>query len=58
MDTLAGDAEKIAAYLKRAEELRAVAERMTSPEARELLLNIAQDYARLAKALERKPGKD
>ena len=55
---MAGDAEKIAAYLKRAGELRAVAERMTSPEARELLLNIAQDYARLAKALERKPGKD
>jgi hypothetical protein len=51
---LAGDAEKIANYLTRAEELRAVAERMSSPEARELLLNIAQDYVRLAKALEKR----
>ena len=51
---MAGEEEKIAAYLKRAAELRAVAERMTSPEARELLLNIAQDYARLAKALEKR----
>lgn len=54
---MAGDAEKIAGYLKRAEELRAVAERMNSPEARELLLNISQDYVRLAKALEKKPQK-
>lgn len=55
---MAGDAEKIAAYLKRAEELRAVAERMTSPDARELLLNISQDYVRLARALEKRPQKD
>lgn len=55
---LAGDREKIAAYLKRAEELRAVAERMSSAEARELLLNISQDYVRLARALERKPQRD
>lgn len=57
MDTLAGDAEKIAGYVKRAEELRAVAERMNSPEARELLRNIAEDYVRLARALEKKPLK-
>ena len=54
-DTLAGDAQKIEAYLKRASELRAVAERMSSHEARELLLNISQDYLRLARALEKKP---
>lgn len=53
MDTLAGESEKIAAYLARAEDLRTVAQRMTSPEAKELLLNIAQDYLRLAKALEK-----
>jgi len=53
-DTLAGEADKITAYLKRAEELRAVAERMSSAEARELLLSISQDYVRLAKALERR----
>lgn len=57
MDTLAGDAEKIAGYVKRAEELRAVAERMNSPEAKELLRNIAEDYVRLARALEKKPLK-
>lgn len=56
--TLAGDAEKIAAYFKRAEELRAVAERMSSAEARELLLNISQDYVRLARALEKKLQRD
>lgn len=56
--TLAGDGEKIAAYLKRAEELRAVAERMSSAEARELLLNISQDYVRLARALEKKLQRD
>ena len=55
---MAGDAEKIAAYIKRAEELRAVAERMSSTEARELLLTIADDYARLARALEKRPRKD
>lgn len=54
---MAGDAEKIAGYVKRAEELRAVAERMNSPEARELLRNIAEDYVRLARALEKKPLK-
>lgn len=53
-NTLAGDAEKIAAYLKRAAELRAVAERMSSPEAKELLLSISQDYLRLARALEKR----
>ena len=51
---MAGDAEKIEAYLKRANELRAVAERMSSHEARELLLDISQDYVRLARALEKK----
>lgn len=51
---MAGDAEKIAAYLKRAAELRAVAERMSSPEAKELLLSISQDYLRLARALEKR----
>jgi hypothetical protein len=54
VDTLAGDSEKAAAYLKRAEELRAVAERMSSAEARELLLDIAEDYVRLARALEKR----
>lgn len=56
-NTLAGDAEKIAAYRSRAQELRAVAERMSSPEARDLLLDISEDYVRLARALERKPLK-
>lgn len=55
---MAGDEDKIAAYLKRAEQLRAVAERMSSAEARELLLNISQDYVRLARALEKKPQRD
>ena len=54
---MAGDAEKIAGYRARAEELRAVAKRMSSPEARELLLDISEDYVRLARALERKPLK-
>lgn len=57
-NTLAGDADKIAAYRKRADELRAVAERMSSPEAKDLLLNIAEDYVRLARALEKKPAKE
>lgn len=54
---MAGDTEKIAGYLKRAEELRAVADRMSSTEARELLLNIAQDYVRLARALEKRTAR-
>lgn len=57
VDTLAGDAENIAAYLERAQELRLMAERMTSPEARELLLSISQDYLRLARALEKRPDR-
>lgn len=54
---MAGDAEKIAGFLTRAEELRGIAARMSSAEARELLLNIAQDYVRLARALEKKTPK-
>lgn len=54
---MAGDAEKIAAYRARAQELRAVAQRMNCAEARELLLDISEDYVRLARALERKPLK-
>lgn len=54
---MAGDAENIAAYLERAQELRLMAERMTSPEARELLLSISQDYLRLARALEKRPDR-
>ncbi|HEX5279537.1 MAG TPA: hypothetical protein VFW28_05635 [Micropepsaceae bacterium] len=54
---MAGDEEKIAGFLTRAEELRAVAARMNSAEAKELLLNIAQDYVRLARALEKKTQK-
>lgn len=51
---MAGDVEKIAGYRARAEELRAVAKRMSSPEARELLLDISEDYLRLARALEKR----
>lgn len=54
---MAGDAEKIAGYRARAQELRAVAERMNSSEARDLLLDIAEDYLRLARALEKRPLK-
>lgn len=53
-NTLAGDAEKIAAYRARAQELRAVAQRMNCAEARELLLDISEDYLRLARALEKR----
>jgi len=38
-------------YLNRAEELRVIAETMTSIEARALILEIAQHYTRLAAAL-------
>ena len=51
---MAGDAKKIAGYRARAQELRAVAERMNCAEARELLLDISEDYLRLARALEKR----
>ena len=36
----------------RAEEARAMAESMTDPEAKQLMLNVAADYERLAKRAE------
>ncbi len=47
------DTEKIGHYLKRAAELRDLAERMRTPEARQLLLNVAEHYDRLAAHLQK-----
>ena len=51
---MAGPGEKIELYRSRAEELRALAEKMRNPTARELLLKTADDYDRLAGSLERR----
>ena len=40
----------------RAEEARAMAESMTDPEAKQLMLNVAADYERLAKRAEDRAG--
>jgi hypothetical protein len=48
---VASEPSKAEHYLTRAEELRVIAEAMTSVEARALLLEIAQHYVRLAAAL-------
>ena len=40
----------------RAEEARALAESMTDPEAKQLMLNVAADYERLAKRAEDRAG--
>lgn len=40
----------------RAEEARAMAESMTDPEAKQLMLNVAADYERLAKRAEDRSG--
>ena len=50
---MAGQREKIETYRSRAEELRGLAEQMRNPESRDLLLNVANDYEKLAAALER-----
>ena len=42
----------------RAEEARAMAESMTDPEAKRLMLNVAADYERLAKRAEDRAGGD
>jgi hypothetical protein len=47
---VASEPSKAEHYLTRAEELRVLAEAMTSIEARALLLEIAQHYTRLAAA--------
>lgn len=48
---MASESGKAEQYLTRAEELRVLAEAMTTIEARALLLEIAQHYTRLAAAL-------
>jgi hypothetical protein len=48
---VASEPGKAEHYLTRAEELRVLAEGMTSVEARALLLEIAQHYTRLAAAI-------
>lgn len=48
---MASESGKAEHYLTRAEELRVLAEAMTTIEARALLLEIAQHYTRLAAAL-------
>jgi ferritin-like metal-binding protein YciE len=50
---LASEAEKIETYRHRAGELRTIAERMKHEESRKLLLQIADDYERMAKALQK-----
>jgi hypothetical protein len=40
----------------RAEEARAMAESMTNPEAKQLMLNVAADYERLTKRAEDRAG--
>ena len=50
---MAGQQEKVEQYRGRAEELRALAEKMRNPTARELLLKTAEDYDRLASSLEK-----
>jgi hypothetical protein len=50
---LASEPGKIQKYFDRAVELRAVAERMKNPESRKLLLQVASEYERLAKTLQK-----
>ena len=50
---MASDAGKIEKYLNYAEELRGFAERMNNPEAKRLVLSVADDYERLAKMIEK-----
>jgi hypothetical protein len=48
-----GGESRVAAYRKRAEELRAVAALLRDPKSRELILNTADDYERMARAVDR-----
>jgi len=47
-----GDTNTASRYRHRAEEVRAVAETTKDPEARKLLMHIAQDYEHIARSLE------
>ena len=47
-----GEREKIEQYLGYAEELRAMAGRMSNAEARRIVLTVAEDYERLAAQLQ------
>ncbi len=54
---MASEPGKIKEYFGRAEELRGVAERMKDPELRKLLLQVADEYERLARTLEKQAKK-
>jgi hypothetical protein len=45
---LPSNGDKVERFLSYAEELRSMAERMMNPEARAIVLSVAEDYERLA----------
>ncbi|HEX3755446.1 MAG TPA: hypothetical protein VHV26_10250 [Rhizomicrobium sp.] len=51
---MASDQEKYENYLNRAEELRAVGETMKSPETRETMFRMADDYVKMAERIKTK----
>jgi len=55
METAAARAER---YHNKAEEVRILAERMKSPEARQIFIRIAADYLEMALAMERMAAGD
>ena len=52
-DQSATDEVRVARYRARAEELRAVAAKLTSLEARNMVLTTAEDYERMADSIQR-----
>ena len=54
---MSSEGQKVEKYLSYAEELRVLAERLHSPEAREIVLGVVTDYERMARALQEKTPK-
>lgn len=48
-----GEEEQAHRYRQRAEELRIIAEDMSNPETRRMLIGVAEDYVAMAETLDR-----